>query len=62
MAWRLSIDNLLTALVLAPLAPIGVKLGVILLHKVSQELIYKLCYIFLFISGSKLLFDGLTYI
>ncbi|GAM71531.1 membrane protein [Vibrio sp. JCM 19236] len=58
----LSIDNLLTALVLAPLAPIGVKLGVILLHKVSQELIYKLCYIFLFISGSKLLFDGLTYI
>jgi uncharacterized membrane protein YfcA len=57
----LSIDNLVTAAVLAPLAPIGVKLGVILLHKVSQELIYKLCYLFLFISGSKLLFDGLSH-
>lgn len=58
----LSIDNLVTAAVLAPLAPIGVKLGVIILHKVSQELIYKLCYLFLFISGSKLLFDGITHL
>lgn len=56
----MSPDNLLTALILAPLAPLGVKLGVILLHRVSQELIYKLCYLFLFISGSKLLFDGLS--
>ncbi|GAK82663.1 membrane protein [Vibrio ponticus] len=58
----MSVDNLITALILAPLAPIGVKLGVILLHKVSQDLIYKLCYVFLFISGSKLLFDGLTHL
>ncbi len=58
----MSVDNLITALILAPLAPIGVKLGVILLHRVSQDLIYKLCYVFLFISGSKLLFDGLTHL
>lgn len=52
--------NLLTALVLIPLAPLGVKLGVILLHRVSQAVIYRLCYLFLFLSGIKLSVDGLT--
>jgi uncharacterized membrane protein YfcA len=50
--------NLLTALILIPLAPLGVKLGVMLLHRVSQERIYQLCYLFLFVSGSKLCFDA----
>ncbi|MGR5165833.1 sulfite exporter TauE/SafE family protein [Vibrio astriarenae] len=50
--------NLMTALVLMPLAPIGVKLGVYLLHRVSQERIYQLCYLFLFLSGAKLSIDG----
>lgn len=52
--------NLLTALVLMPLAPVGVKLGIGILHRVSQNLIYKLCYFFLFLSGSKLFWDGLA--
>ncbi|EAS43035.1 sulfite exporter TauE/SafE family protein [Photobacterium profundum] len=52
--------NLLTALVLMPLAPVGVKLGIKILHRVSQDLIYKLCYFFLFLSGSKLFWDGLA--
>ncbi len=52
--------NLMTALVLMPLAPVGVKMGVWLLHRVSQELVYKLCYLFLLISGAKLLYDGMT--
>ncbi len=39
---------LFTALLLIPFAPVGVKLGVMLLHKVSQERIYQLCYAFLF--------------
>ncbi|MDV6254372.1 sulfite exporter TauE/SafE family protein [Vibrio sp. EA2] len=51
-------SNLLTALVLMPLAPVGVKLGVWMLHHVSQTVIYNLCYLFLFISGAKLLADG----
>nr|WP_234496197.1 sulfite exporter TauE/SafE family protein [Vibrio maritimus] len=50
--------NLLTALILIPLAPLGVKLGVMLLHRVSQTRIYQLCYLFLFLSGSKLCFDA----
>jgi uncharacterized protein len=53
--------NLLTALVLMPLAPVGVKLGIKILHRVSQDLIYKLCYFFLFLSGSKLFWDGLAF-
>lgn len=51
--------NLITALVLSPLAPIGVKLGVWLFDRVSQQVVYRLCYTFLFVSGLKLSFDGL---
>lgn len=50
--------NLMTSLVLMPLAPVGVKLGIWLLHRVSQDLIYRLCYFFLFLSGVKLFWDG----
>jgi len=50
--------NLMTSLVLMPLAPVGVKIGVWLLHKVSQAMVYRLCYIFLFVSGCKLFWDG----
>jgi uncharacterized protein len=50
--------NLMTSLVLMPLAPVGVKIGIWLLHKTSQSLIYRLCYLFLFISGFKLFWDG----
>lgn len=46
--------NLMTSLVLMSLAPIGVKIGVWLLHRASQALVYRLCYIFLFLSGCKL--------
>ncbi len=47
-AWLGQFDhsNLMTSLVLLPLAPIGVRLGYVLLHRVSQTLIYRLCYFF----------------
>lgn len=50
--------NLTTSLVLLPAAPIGVRLGYFLLHRISQQMIYRLCYFFLAIAGIKLLFDG----
>lgn len=50
--------NLLTAAVLMPVAPVGVRLGYFLLHKISEQLVYKICYFFLFIVGAKLLYDG----
>jgi uncharacterized membrane protein YfcA len=61
-AWLGQFDdsNLLTSLVLMPLAPVGVRLGYFLLHRFSEQFIYKLCYFFLAIVGIKLLFDGMN--
>ncbi len=50
--------NLLTAAILMPVAPVGVRLGFYLLHKVSEVSIYRICYFFLFVVGVKLLIDG----
>lgn len=55
---QFSTGNLLISLVLAPLAPLGVWLGVKLHNKVNEKLFYTFCYIFLFITGLKLLYDG----
>lgn len=51
--------NLMTALVLIPLAPVGVKLGVWMLHRFSQATIYHVCYLLLLISGAKLFWAGI---
>ncbi|MGX9416348.1 sulfite exporter TauE/SafE family protein [Vibrio sp. RC27] len=53
-------QNLMTSLVLIPLAPIGVKIGTMLLKVISQERVYQVCYFFLLISGGKLFYTGLT--
>ncbi len=52
--------NLMTSLVLMPIAPLGVKLGYWLLHKVSESLVYKILYLFLFILGVKMIVEGTT--
>ncbi|WP_426416794.1 sulfite exporter TauE/SafE family protein [Aestuariirhabdus sp. LZHN29] len=59
-AWLGSFEatNLLTSLVLIPLAPIGVRLGFYLLHRVDEKIIYRLAYFFLCVMGVKLLDDG----
>jgi uncharacterized membrane protein YfcA len=57
---QLSADNLSTALILAPLAPLGIWLGVRLHGTVGQALFYRLCYGMLFVTGVKLLWDGLS--
>ncbi|MBT5187809.1 MAG: sulfite exporter TauE/SafE family protein [Kordiimonadaceae bacterium] len=61
-AWlgQLSSENLMTSLVLLPLAPIGVKLGVWMHHKVSNDIFYIICYIALFFTGLKLVYEGFT--
>jgi len=55
----LNLENFLTSLVLMPLAPIGVKLGNMVLHKVNQKILYRYLYLILFCSGIKLCWDGL---
>jgi len=52
-------SNIMTSIVLMPLAPVGVKLGYLILNRVSQKAIYQFLYIALFLSGLKLLYDGL---
>ena len=49
-----------TALVLLPLAPVGVWLGVRLARRVSPQLFYRLVYFGMLLTGLKLLWDGLA--
>jgi uncharacterized membrane protein YfcA len=50
--------NIMTSLVLVPLAPVGVALGYFLLNKVSVTTIYSVCYVFLFFAGLSLIYKG----
>lgn len=52
--------NLLAALLLAPLIPVGTWLGVILHHRIPERPFYLVCYCLLTLMGSKLLYDGLV--
>ena len=51
--------NLRTSLVLAPLAPLGIWLGVWLHNRVSDRLFFHIAYTMLFLVGVKLVYDGL---
>ena len=55
---QLNSDTLITSLILMPLAPIGVLLGVYLLHRVSDKWFYWSCYGFLLVAGIKLIYEG----
>ncbi len=61
-AWlgQLDISNLSTSLVLAPLAPIGIGLGVWLHRRVSDRIFFHFVYTMLFVVGVKLIYDGIT--
>jgi hypothetical protein len=60
-AWLGLIDlrNMGTALVLMPLAPLGVWLGVWLTRHVRPDWFYRLAYASMLLTGGKLLWDGL---
>jgi uncharacterized protein len=55
---QFDVTNLATSAVLAPLAPVGVLLGVALHHRISDVLLYRVVYVVLMLSGLKLLWDG----
>jgi uncharacterized protein len=60
-AWLGLIDlrNMSTSLVLLPLAPLGVWLGVWLARRIASAWFYRLAYSGMFLTGVKLLYDGL---
>ena len=53
--WR----NMSTSLALLPFAPIGVWLGVRIARRMQPTLFYRILYAGMFLSGAKLLWDGL---
>jgi uncharacterized membrane protein YfcA len=57
---HLNAANLTTALMFAPLAPLGIWLGVWLHRRASQEAFYHVSYTLLFVTGLKLVWDALT--
>lgn len=57
---QLDFDNLSTSLVLAPLAPVGIRLGGILHHRIDERVFYRVVYASLIVIGAKLIYDGLV--
>jgi uncharacterized protein len=59
-AWLglLDMRNFATSLVLLPLAPIGVWIGVRVAKRINPDLFYKLLYIGMFLTGCKLVWDA----
>jgi uncharacterized membrane protein YfcA len=59
-AWLglLNTQNFATSLVLLPLAPLGVWLGVRIARRINPTLFYRLLYGGMFLTGSKLLWDA----
>ena len=51
--------NMLTSLVLLPVAPIGVWVGVRLARRIRPGLFYRLVYLGMFLTGCKLVWDAL---
>jgi len=60
-AWlgQFDLSNLSTSLMLSPLAPVGVGVGVWLHRRVSDSFFFRVAYGMLFVVGLKLLYDGL---
>ena len=52
-------DNLLASLALAPVAVVGMGLGIALLRRLDTRLFYRLIYAVVFVTGLKLIADGL---
>lgn len=57
---QFSTTNLTTSAVLLPVVVIGALFGVWLHHRTDEALFNKLIYIFVFLTGLKLLYDGVT--
>ncbi len=59
-AWLGLLDfrNMATSMVLLPLAPLGVWVGVRIAHRIDPVLFYRLVYTGMFLTGAKLVWDG----
>jgi hypothetical protein len=55
----LDMRNMLTSVVLLPLVPLGVWVGITMARKIEPDLFYKFVYAGMFLTGLKLLWDAL---
>lgn len=60
MLGQLHVGNLATSLLFAPLAPLGIWLGVWLHRRLSGPAFYAVSYALLFATGAKLIYDALA--
>lgn len=60
-AWLglLDMRNMATSLVLLPIAPIGVWIGVRLARHINHVQFYRLVYLGMFLTGAKLVWDAM---
>ncbi len=56
----LSVQNLLTALVLLPLAPLGIRLGIILAARLSDRAFYRVVHVLLLLTSLQLIWEGIA--
>lgn len=59
MLGQFDATNVTTSLILIPLAPVGVLLGVWLVKRIDQQMFFRIIYGLIFSVGLKLLWDGL---
>jgi uncharacterized protein len=57
---QLNLSNLAASLLFAPLAPLGIWLGVWLHGRLSEPAFYRVSYALLFLTGAKLVWDALV--
>jgi uncharacterized protein len=57
---QINSESFFTSLVLLPLAPLGVQLGIYLHNRVSDEVFYWVSYGFLLLAGLKLTYEGIA--
>lgn len=53
-------ENLILAAILAPAAPVGIWIGLWCQKRLSDRYFYGVCYVFLFATGLKLVWDGVS--
>ena len=56
---ELGVDNLILSAILLPLCPLGVFAGMKLVHRIREDIFYKVLYTGLLITGAKLIMDAL---
>lgn len=53
-------ENLNISLFMLPVAALGIWLGIMIHHKIPDQLFFRIAYILLFLTGLKLIYDGLS--